>query len=123
MQTMSIASSDTEDQIKRASLAATVSLLNMTFLPVIGFIWLLYLHASTEKNTIGHYYVALSISVNIIAGVMLGVVTALVILLGGLDSPWTWVFVITYFTFVHAMFILFAVWALIRSWTGQKLRE
>lgn len=116
MQTMSIATPVPvpEEQIKRASLAATVSLLNMTFLPVIGFLWLLYLHTNTEKNTIAYYFVVLGIKINIIAAVALGVVTLLAILMGGMDSPWTWVFVITYFTFVHAMFILFAVWTLIR---------
>jgi len=125
MQTISIATPVPvpEEQIKRASLAATVSLLNMTFLPVIGFLWLLYLHTNTEKNTIAYYFVVLGIKINIIAAVALGAVTLLAILMGGMDSPWTWVFVITYFTFVHAMFILFAVWTLIRSWTGQKLRK
>jgi len=44
------------------------------------------------------------------------------VILGGFDSAWTWVYVITYFTFVHTTFIVLAVWALTRAWSGLKLK-
>lgn len=108
-------------QLQQASRSALASLLNLTALPVISFIILLMLYNKTEKNTIGRYYAALGIKTNLVAAVALLLVTALMVLLGGFDSPWTWVYVISYFVFVHAMFILFATWTLVRSWTGQKL--
>jgi hypothetical protein len=52
----------------------------------------------------------------------LGIVTGLMIILGGFDSAWTWVYVISYFTIVHSIFILLAVWAMTRSWAGKKLK-
>ena len=72
---------------------------------------------------IDRYYVIVGIKTNLVAAVALLLVSALMILLGGFDSPWTWVYVITYFVIVHAMFILFATWTLTRSWTGEKLKK
>ena len=110
-----------ELQIKRASNAAMASLLNLTLLPVIGFIALLLIYKKTEPDTIDRYHTILGIKINIIAAAVLFVVSALMILLGGFDSPWTWVYVISYFTIVHTAFIIIALWALVRSWSGDKL--
>jgi threonine/homoserine/homoserine lactone efflux protein len=112
-----------EVQLKRASNAALYSLLNLTILPVIAFIGLLLLYKKTEPGTIDRYHAALGIKINMTAAVVLFAVSALMILLGGFDSPWTWVYVISYFTLVHTIFIIIAVWALVRSWSGEKLRD
>lgn len=111
----------TDLQLKQASQSSLASLLNLTVLPVIGFIFLLFLYKKTQAETIGRYYAALGIKANLLAAVALIIVTGLMILLGGFESSWTWVFVISYFVFVHALFILFASWVLVRSWTGKKL--
>ncbi|MDF1589336.1 MAG: hypothetical protein P1P93_09330 [Gammaproteobacteria bacterium] len=110
-----------ELELKRASLSALASLLNLTVLPVIGFIFLLFLYKQTQAQTIGRYYAVLGIKINLAAAIALIIVTGLMLLLGGFYSPWTWVFVISYFVFVHALFILVATWILVRSWTGKKL--
>lgn len=111
-----------EIQLKRASQATLYSLLNLTMLPIIGFISLCLLYRKTVPNTIDHYYVLLGIKTNLYAAAALLLVTALMIFLGGFESPWTWVYVISYFVFVHALFILFATWSMVRSWTGEKLK-
>ena len=110
-----------ELQLKQASYAALASLLNLTALPIISFIWLLFIYKQTQAETIGRYYAILGIKTNLAAAIALIIVTGLMLLLGGFHSPWTWVFVISYFVFVHALFILFATWTLVRSWTGKKL--
>jgi hypothetical protein len=97
--------------------------LNLTFLPVIGFIWLFYLFKKTEPDTIDRYHAWLGIKLNLLAALALGVVTSLMFFIGGFDSVWTWIYVIIYFVFVHALFIIIAVWAMVRSWAGQKLRD
>ena len=112
-----------ESQIKRASHAALASILNLTFLPVIGFIALLFIYKKTEVNSIDRYHAVLGMKINLIAAALLFVVCALMIVLGGFDSPWTWVYVISYFTLVHTGFIVIAVWALVCSWTGDKLKK
>jgi fatty acid desaturase len=114
-------SSTNDLQIKRASNAAMASILNLTLLPVIGFIALLLIYKKTEPDNIDRYHAILGMKINIIAAAVLFVVSALMILLGGFDSPWTWVYVISYFTIVHTAFIIVALWALVRSWSGDKL--
>lgn len=99
------------------------SLLNLTFLPGIAFVWLLLRLKKSVPGSIEHYHTVLGIKLNLIAAVVLLVVSGLMILSGGFHSPWTWVYVITYFTFVHTVFILVAVWALVRAWSGQRLTK
>ncbi len=108
-------------QLKRASNAALASLLNLTVLPGISFVALLLIYRKTEPGTIDRYHALLGIKINIIAAAVLFLVSALMILLGGFNSPWTWVYVITYFTLVHTLFIVLAVWALVRAWSGDTL--
>ena len=110
-----------ELQLKHAADAALVSLLNLTILPVISFIALLLIYRKTQADTIDRYHAILGLKINITAATVLFLVSALMILLGGFNSPWTWVYVITYFTIVHTVFIIFALWALVRAWSGDKL--
>jgi len=110
-------------QLKRAANSTLLSLLNLTALPVIGFVALLIIYKKTSPETIDRYYSILGIKTNLLAAVALVLMSALMILLGGFESPWTWVYVISYFVFVHAIFILFATWTMVRSWTGKKLTK
>ena len=112
-----------ELQLKHASNAALASLLNLTILPVISFIALVLIYRKTQPGAIDRYHATLGIKINIIAAAALFLVSALMILLGGFNSPWTWVYVISYFTIVHTVFIVFALWALVRAWSGDKLRS
>lgn len=109
-------------QLNRASNAALASLLNLTVLPVISFIALMLIYRKTEPDTIDRYHAMLGIKINLFAAAVLFLVSALMILLGGFNSPWTWVYVISYFTIVHTAFIVFALWALVRAWSGDKLK-
>ena len=111
-----------EQRIKRASRAGLATLLNLTFLPVIGFIWLLIIAKTVDRNEIDHYHVQLGIKINIIAAIALICVSTLMIVSGGLDSVYTWVYVITYFTLVHTLFIVTATWAMVRAWAGQTFK-
>ncbi len=111
----------TRNQLKQASNNALASFLNLTFLPGLAFIYLLFKFCKSEDNTIDHYHATLGVKLNVIAGLTLFLVSGLMIIFGGFDSPWTWVYVITYFTFVHTVFILISVWVIVRAWSGQKL--
>ena len=110
-----------ELQIQQASNAALASLINLTILPGIGFIALIFIYLKTQPGTIGRYHAALGFKINIIAAITLFSVSALMILFGGFNSPWTWVYVISYFTLVHTLFIVLAIWALVRAWSGDTL--
>ena len=109
-------------QLKRAANAALASLLNLTLLPVISFIVLILIYRKTIPDTIDRYHALLGIKINVIAAAVLILVSVLMILLGGFNSPWTWVYVITYFTLVHTFFIILALWALVRAWSGDTFK-
>ncbi|MDX2367490.1 MAG: hypothetical protein QNK36_03660 [Colwellia sp.] len=111
-----------KQQTKQASDAALASLLNLTFLPGIAFIWLILAIKKMPPTSISYYHAKLGIKLNLVAFVALAVVSVLMVILGGFYSAWTWVYVITYFTFVHTTFIVLAVWALTRAWSGLKLK-
>ena len=115
--------SQTKLQLKNAANAALASILNLTLLPVISFIALFLIYKKTTANNIDHYHAVLGMKINIIAAIILFFVSGLMILLGGFNSPWTWVYVISYFTIVHTTFIVIALWALVRSWSGDKLKK
>ncbi len=112
-----------ELMLKNASNAALASLLNLTILPVFSFIILLLIYRKTQAGNIDHYHATLGIKINLIAAIALLMVSALMIMLSGFNSPWTWVCVITYFTIVHTIFIVFAIWALVRSWSADRLKS
>lgn len=110
-------------EIKQASVITLWSLLNLTFLPGIAFIMLIASLSKVKKARLAKHHLFFAIKLNVIAAVALILVSLLMILFGGFNSGWTWVFVITYFVLVHTIFIVIAVWALIRSWAGNKIRN
>jgi|VirMetMinimDraft_7_1064189.scaffolds.fasta_scaffold00534_10 hypothetical protein len=110
-----------KEQIKSASTIALWSILNLTFLPGLAFIILLLQRKKHDTNSLSYYHFKFAIKLNLSAAAALIFVSVLMILLGGLNSGWTWVFVITYFVLVHTIFIVIAVWALIRAWAGNKV--
>ncbi|NQZ80928.1 MAG: hypothetical protein HRT52_07920 [Colwellia sp.] len=112
----------TKTEIKRASNITLMSLLNLTFLPLISFLWLLIQLNKNHTDWLTTYYLKFSIKLNLNAALALGVVTGFMIVIGGFNSAWTWVYVISYFTLVHTLFILLAVWAMTRSWSGKRLK-
>ena len=112
-----------KSELQRASNAALASLLNITLLPVISFIYLILLFKKTTPEEIDRYHTILGMKISIIAAAVLLIVSGLMIYFGGFNSPWTWVYVISYFTIVHTVFIVIAIWALVRAWSGEKLRK
>lgn len=110
-----------EQQIQQASRAALLSIGNLTFIPGLGFLLLLLMNRRPDLSDVGRYHVGFGIRLNLYAFAALILVSGLMIVLGGFSSAWVWVYVITYFTLVHSLFILTAVWALVRSWSGQRV--
>ena len=108
-------------QHKLAENAALASLLNLTFLPGVAFIWLLISLQKKNLSEIDHYHQSLAIKLNLLALAMLFFVSLLMLTFGGFASAWTWAFVISYFTLIHSLFIMTAVWAMVRAWSGQRL--
>ena len=117
-----VSSDISQEQTRLASNIAMASILNLTFLPGFAFLWLLFKVKATNHQGLARYHLLFAIKLNLLALICLVAVTGLMIVFGGFDSPWTWVFVITYFTFAHTVFIVLAMWALTRAWSGKRIR-
>lgn len=100
-----------------AVIAETLFLLNLLLLPVIAFIILtvIYLFYYKQATPLARCHIRQTFFASIWAGVMLVLVNALILLLGGYDSPFTWLVVILYFTTIHATFIFLGVFGLSRA--------
>jgi len=104
-----------------AVIAESLFLLNIIFLPVIAFIILLVLYKrhKDHASSLARCHFRQTFVASIWAGIMLVLVNVLIILVGGYDSPWVWVIVITYLTSIHTVFILFGTFGLTRAMNGQ----
>jgi len=104
-----------------AVLAELFFLLNLVFLPVIGFIVLsvLYLRYRNTAPALARCHLRQTFNASIWAGIMLLLVNAVIILLGGYDSPSVWIIVILYLTSIHTVFIMLGTFGLTRAMNGK----
>lgn len=104
-----------------AVLAELFFLLNLAFLPVIGFIILsvLFLRYRNNAPALALCHLHQTFIASIWAGIMLVLVNILIITLGGYDSPSVWIIVILYLTSIHSVFIIFGTYGLTRAMNGQ----
>jgi uncharacterized Tic20 family protein len=101
--------------------AEVLYLTNLLLVPGLAFLVLawLYLRDRHSAPPLARCHLAQTLSASIWAGIMLVVANALIILLGGYDSPNTWMIVIIYFTTVHASLVLLGTMGLARAMAGQ----
>lgn len=116
--------SDTEELQPGQTLAVYAELfflLNLVFLPVLGFIILtiLYLRYRNTAPALARCHLRQTFNASIWAGIMLVLVNGLIILLGGYDSPSVWLIVILYLTSIHSVFIMFGTFGLTRAMNGK----
>lgn len=107
-----------------ATMAEALYLTNLLLLPGLAFVvlyWLWWRHRETAPP-LGRAHLAQTMAGSLWAGGLLVIVNAVIILLGGYDGPWTWVVVITYFTFCHSMLVVFGAYGLAKAMAGQCWR-
>ena len=101
--------------------AEVLYLTNLLVVPGLAFLVLIWLYWR-ERNTappLARCHLVQTLSASIWAGIMLVVANVLIILLGGYDSPNTWMIVIIYFTTAHASLVLLGTVGLARAMAGK----
>jgi len=109
---------------REAVMAEALYLTNLMLLPVIAFLILLgywWRHRKTA-GPLGRCHLAQTVSASLWGGLLLVGANILIVLLGGYDSPNTWMVVIIYFTLVHSTFILLGTLGLARAMAGKPFR-
>ena len=110
-----------EEETSVAVQAEALYLINLLLLPGVAFIALLWLarrHAGSA-NPLTRCHLRQTLRASIWAGVLLMAVTLLIMLLGGLKVPATWVVLLLYFICCHSALVLFGVLGLARAMAGQ----
>lgn len=101
--------------------AEVLYLTNLLLLPGFAFVALfyVYLRYRNKSASLASCHIRQTFSASLWAGVMLVLVNALIILLGGYQSPSTWIVVILYFTTIHAALVLLGTIGIARAMTGK----
>ena len=96
--------------------AESLYLVNLMLAPGLAFALLLLLYWLNRRRTdaLAANHLSQTVGVTVAGGALIVVVSALFLLLGGLDSGYTWMVVVMYFTFIHSSLILMGVYR-----TGQ----
>lgn len=103
-----------------AVLAEVLYLVNLLVAPGFGFLGLLWLaHQNRDAPPLARCHLRQTIVASLWAAVLLLVVAVLIVLLGGLHSPYTWMVLLLYFISCHTALILFGVIGLARAMAGQ----
>ena len=103
-------------------IAHILYLTNITFFPVISFLVLIFRYNKIRhsKNTLEILHYRQSILANIVAALLLVMVSSIILFFGSFDSPYTWIWLILYFTCIHSILILYGVFALIKANAKQE---
>jgi hypothetical protein len=108
------------------SLAVTAQalfLVNLLLAPGIAFValfWLRRRHPAAPPLARNH--LEQTFWVSLWGGLLIVVLSAAFLLLGGLQWAWTWVVVILYFTCIHSTLVLCGMFGLARAMAGRTFR-
>jgi len=101
--------------------AEALYLVNLMLAPGLGFAAIAWLWFTRRQSApaLALNHLTQTFWVSLWGGILIVSACAGFILAFGLDSAWTWTYVIIYFTCVHSTLILFGVVGLTRAMNGQ----
>ena len=104
--------------------AEVLYLANLLLLPGIAFAVLavVYLRHARRAPSLARCHLRQTLAASLWAGVLLVILSAAIIGLGGFSEPSTWVVVILYFTLCHAALVLIGTLGLARALAGKAYR-
>ncbi len=104
--------------------AEALYLVNLLLLPFFGFLGLLvlYLRFRHKAPSLARCHLAQTMRASLWGALLLLVVNALILLLGGYDSPSTWVVLILYFSTCHTTLVILGVVGLAKAMAGKHYR-
>ena len=123
MSTPQPSESDSASQ-RLAVLAESLYLANLLIAPGLGFLGLLWLwrRADTLSMPLARQHLRQTLAASLWAGALLVGLSTLILLIGGLNSMWSWLALILYFTFFHSTLVLCGMVGLSRALAGQPFR-
>jgi hypothetical protein len=110
--------------IRLAIAAEALYLANLLVFPVIAFLMLGVLLLRSDKDTppLAAAHIEQTFSASLWSGILLVIVNAAILLMGGYRGVHTWTLVILYFTVCHSTLVLLGVVGLAKAMAGQCWR-
>ena len=107
-----------------AVIAECLYLANLTLLPVLAFILLLWLQARTRHNAtpLARCHLRQAVRGSLWAGGLLVLLNAVILALGGYHSSYTVITLLLYFFSCHSLLILLGMLGLAKALAGQSFR-
>jgi uncharacterized Tic20 family protein len=104
--------------------AEVLYLVNLLLLPVLAFLALVLLYARRVRQAppLAVCHLRQTMSASIWAGLILVMVNAAIIGLGGYDAPYTWVVAVLYFTVCHTTLVVLGSVGLAKAMAGKPFR-
>lgn len=103
--------------------AQALFLVNLLLAPGIAFAALFWLRRRhPEAPPLARNHLEQTFWVSLWGGLLIIVLSAAFLLLGGLQWAWTWVVVILYFTCIHSTLVLCGMFGLARAMAGRTFR-
>lgn len=104
--------------------AEALFLVNLMLAPGLGFLALAWLWRKHRRSAplLARQHLEQTFWVSFWGGLLLVLVCAILIVLGGLHWEWTWVAVILYFTCIHSTLIMGGMLGLARAMAGRPWR-
>ncbi|WP_371323149.1 hypothetical protein VX159_12115 [Dechloromonas sp. ZY10] len=104
--------------------AEALFLLNLLAFPGLAFavlagLWFKFRHSAPP---LARQHLKQATWVSFWGGLLIVGLSAIILAAGGLQSEWTWVTLILYFTCIHSTLVLFGMYALIKALNGQTWR-
>ena len=112
---------DNEAGKSLAVTAQSLYLLNLMLAPGLAFVLLLLLYRFNRgrADALAMNHLSQTVGVSLVGAALIIVATAVLLILGGLDSGYIWMVVILYYTFIHSSLILMGVMGLVKAMAGQ----
>lgn len=107
-----------------AVLAESLYLANLLVAPGLAFgllVWLWFRHRHSAPP-LARSHLRQAVFVSVVAGALIVVLSAAIVLLGGWQWHWTWVVVLTYFVCIHGTLVMLGMYALSKAMAGQVWR-
>ena len=107
--------------IRLATWAPTLYLFNLLLTPGLAFVILIYLYQK-NKNDCSEFVLKhhrQNLLAMVVSGAAIIGVSLAILLLGGFNSPWTWVVLILYGVTIHATLVLLGVLSLVKAGNGE----
>ena len=112
---------DNEAGKSLAITAQSLYLVNLMLAPGLAFVLLLLLYGLNRgrADALAMNHLSQTVGVSLVGGALIVVASAVLLLLGGLDSGYIWMVVILYFILIHSSLILMGVMGLVKAMDGQ----